>query len=123
MIPKSLRILIVENNLAGALKMQLQLEKNGHTVIGRPNNSSDALKSIQAVPPDLILMDTDLSGEKAGIGLAKQIRFLNIPILFTTLFGSEEEFNLTSQLNMIGYLVKPIDKFSLLSILFRANIT
>ena len=121
MISKSLKILIVETNLANALRMQLQLEKTGHTITGRPNNSSDALELIQVAPPDLILMDTNLSGEKAGIGLAKQIRFLNIPILFTTLFGSEEEFNLTSQLNMIGYLVKPIDKFSLLSILFRAR--
>lgn len=123
MISKSLNILIVENNLANALRMQLQLEKNGHSITGRPNNSSDALKLIQAAPPDLILIDTELSGKKAGIRLAKRIRFLNIPILFTTLFGSEEEFKLTSQLNMIGYLVKPIDKFSLLSILFRANLS
>ena len=113
MKPFKLNVLIVEDNLSFALELEMQVEDIGYHVIGRVDNSAEALEIILGEQPDIILMDIDIKGRLSGLEIGERIKHLNIPILFITSFGDEEHYAKAQESNMIGYLVKPIEKFSL----------
>lgn len=116
----TLSILIVEDDLSFALELDMLVREIGYRVIGRIDNSSEALESILTESPDLILMDIDIRGKLTGIEIAQKIKHLPIPILFITSFGQEEYYKQAKATNSIGYLVKPINKYSLQSALEMA---
>lgn len=111
----SLNIQIVEDDLALAIDLQMIVEEMGYNVVGRVDNSTDALEMIHTKSPDLILMDIDIKGNMSGIEVADKIRHLDIPVLFITSYNDQEKFDAASQTNYIGYLVKPVNKFTLRS--------
>jgi len=115
MMENSLTVLIVEDDLSFAIELDILVKEIGYKVLGRADNSEDALGIILSESPDLILMDNDINGQKTGIELAEQIKHLSTPILFITSFGQTEYYERAKQTNFIGYLVKPIDKLSLRS--------
>ena len=108
-----LKVLIVEDNLSFALELEMQIEEIGYQVIGRVDNSAEALEIILGEEPDIVLMDIDIKGKLTGLEIGEKIKHLNIPILFITSFGDEEHYKAAQQSNTIGYLVKPIEKYSL----------
>ena len=110
-------VLVVEDNLSFALELSMMLEDIGYNVIGQVDNAAEALELIFSKMPDIILMDHDIKGEMTGIELGNKIRHLDIPILYITSFGNEEHYEEAKKSNMIGYLVKPIQKYSLRSAL------
>jgi len=112
-----LDVLVVEDNLSFALELSMMLEDIGYNVIGHVDNAAEALELILSKMPDIILMDHDIKGEMTGIELGNKIRHLDIPILYITSFGNEEHYEEAKKSNMIGYLVKPIQKYSLRSAL------
>lgn len=115
MSPFSLKILIVEDNLAFALQLEILIEKLGYFVCGRVESSADALKKVYSEHPDLILMDIDIKGNLSGVEVGKEIVALNIPVLYISSFGNEATYALAEQSNMIGFLVKPVNHISLRS--------
>ncbi len=110
-----LDVLIVEDNLSFALELEMLIEEIGYNILGRVDNSDDALEIILNQSPDFILMDIDIKGKMTGIEIGKAIKELSIPILFITSFGDEFHYKKAKEALMIGYLVKPIDRFTLLS--------
>lgn len=106
-------ILIVEDNLSFALELQMLLEELNYNVIGRVDNSGEALDLIYSKNPDLILMDIDIKGNLTGLEIGKKIKHLNIPILFITSLSNSTHYEQAQASNMIGYLVKPVDKITL----------
>lgn len=110
-----LDVLIVEDNLSFALELEMLVQEIGYNVIGRVDNSDDAIEIILSQLPDFILMDVDIRGKMTGIEIGKAIKDLNIPILFITSFGDELHYKQAKETLMIGYLVKPVDKFTLLT--------
>lgn len=110
-----LNVLIVEDSLSFALELELLVQSIGYQVIGRADNAKKALAIIQEQEPDFILMDIDIKGDMNGLELGNKIRHLKIPILYITSFGTQEYYERAQSSNMIGYLVKPIDKLSLRS--------
>lgn len=113
MEPFKLSVLIVEDNLSFALELQMQVEELGYNVLGRVDNSAEALDTILSEQPDIILMDIDIKGKLTGAEIGERIRHLNIPILFITSFGDDAHYAAAQKSNMVGYLVKPVDKYSL----------
>jgi len=111
----NLNILIVEDDLSFAIELQMMLLEIGHKVVGRVDNSDNAFKSIQEISPDLILMDIEIEGKLTGIEVAEKIKNKKIPVLFLTSFENEEYYQKAQQTNLIGYLVKPTNKYSLRS--------
>ena len=111
----SLNILIVEDNLSFAIELEMMVKDLGYQIIGRVDNSRDAFKIINKKSPDLILMDIDIKGSLTGIEIAEQIKTKGIPILFITSFAQEEYYLEAKKTNLIGYMVKPVNKFSLRS--------
>lgn len=117
-MPKeTLTILIVEDDLSFAMDLELLIQEIGYNALTTVDNSAEALEMILTDLPDLILMDIHIKGKLSGIGIAERIQHLNIPILFITSFGQETYYELAQQTNFIGYLVKPVNKYSLKSAL------
>ena len=71
---KSLKILIVEDDLIMAESIQETLEQAGHEIVGRARSSREALNVIKHQIPDLALLDITLEGTAdTGIVTGKQI--------------------------------------------------
>ena len=108
-----INILIVEDNLSFALELQMLLEELNYNVLGRVDNSGEALDMIYSKNPDLIFMDIEINGNLSGLEIGQKIKHLEIPILYITSLSDDTHYEQAQQSNMIGYLVKPIDKITL----------
>ena len=108
-----LKVLIVEDNFSFAIELEMLLEELNYEVISKHDNSATALEAIFSKEPDLILMDINIKGELNGVEIGQKIIGLNIPILYITSFKDEATYREAAKSNMIGYLVKPIEKYSL----------
>ncbi|MEM1123477.1 MAG: response regulator [Bacteroidota bacterium] len=117
MISETLSILIVEDDLSFAIELDMLVRELGYQVAGRVDNSAEALEIILTQSPDFILMDIDIKGRLTGIEIAEKISHLPIPVLFITSFGQEDYYQKAKSTNFVGYLVKPINKYSLRSAL------
>jgi CheY-like chemotaxis protein len=65
------RILIVENDKAGARTLALQLELAGYETL--THDAANAAAAAKKNPPDLVILDISMLGE-AGFGLAERIQ-------------------------------------------------
>jgi two-component system, response regulator PdtaR len=104
------RILLVEDETLSSLYLKIQIEKMGFLVQAVLTTGEEALGLALADPPDLILMDINLSGEMSGIEAAKLIKArFDIPVIFTTGYSDEGIRRLASALEPVAFLVKPLD--------------
>ena len=108
-----LSILVVEDDYSFSLELKMLINELGYNVSACIDNSEDAIKFILQTPPDLILMDIDIVGDKNGITVAKEIKHLDIPVLFITSYRDELHYQQARKTNLIGFLVKPIEDFTL----------
>jgi DNA-binding LytR/AlgR family response regulator len=109
----SLNILIVEDDISFSIELEILVKKIGYNVVGVADNSASALELIFGASPDFILMDIDIKGALTGTDIGEKIKHLNIPVLFITSFGDEKHYQAAQKSNAVGYLVKPVDKYSL----------
>ncbi len=70
LIPVSLRCLLVDDNEAFLAAATTMLEREGVTVIGTSSSSADAVRLVDALRPDVVLVDVSL-GEENGFDLAR----------------------------------------------------
>ncbi len=108
-----MKILIVEDNLSFALELEMLVDEIGYDPIGRADNGADALDLIYNKKPDLILMDIELKGNLTGVQIGEMIKHMNIPIIFITSFYDQEHYDAAQKSNIVGYLIKPPNEFSL----------
>lgn len=111
----SLKVLIVEDDLLFSIELEMLVQDIGYEVLARVDNSEEALKIIIDLEPDFILMDIDIKGALTGLEVAKKIMHLDIPVLFITSFGDADHYKTAQDSNSVGYLVKPVDKYSLIT--------
>jgi DNA-binding LytR/AlgR family response regulator len=111
----ALDILIVEDNFSFAIELQMLLKGLGYTNLTLINEGEQALESIKADPPDLILMDIHLKGQLLGIDVAEAIAHLKIPVLFISV-AEDSLYERAQQLpSTAGYLIKPVHPITLQS--------
>ena len=110
------KILIVEDDDIVALELSNQLSEFGYSVCDSITYGEDVIKRVEALEPDLILMDIILAGDMDGIETAKIINTnYNIPIIFITAYGDKQTLDRAKLSEPYGYIVKPItDKDDLL---------
>lgn len=106
-------ILIVEDDISFALELEMLIQDIGYQVAGVVDSADSALETIYSKRVDFILMDIDIKGKMTGLELGKKIRPIKIPILYITSLGSEAHYEEAQKSNIVGYLVKPIDKYTL----------
>lgn len=112
-IPSNFSILIVEDDLPFALELDMLIRKLGYSVKGRVDNSAEALEILMVDPPDLVLMDIQIKGRLNGVELAEQVKETNVPFLFISSVQEEHTYKRARNTNFVGYLVKPVNKFSI----------
>jgi len=112
---KPLRFLIVEDDISFAIELEMLVESIEYEVVGRVDNSEEALAIALEKMPDIILMDISIKGKYNGIEVADRLKKLPIGILFITSHKTEEHFHKAKDTNFVGYLGKPVDKYSIQS--------
>lgn len=112
-----MRILVADNNINNRATLAEQLTANGHTVI-EAINEQNVLKICKNKCPDLLLIDSQLSGV-SGIDLIRKIRQLGGSSVWNTIVLMADlttEIDLKQGLSCGAddFLVKPISHFQLL---------
>jgi len=102
------RVMIVEDEAVVALHLQRELTRLGYVIAGVATAGGEALRMIEEVCPDIVLMDIHLQGEMDGIETAKRIpRYLHIPVVYLTAYSEDTTLKRASDTYPYGYLIKP----------------
>jgi len=102
------RVLVVEDEAVVALHLRQELTKLGYTIAGVATSGEQALKMIEKVFPDLVLMDIHIQGELDGIETARRIpRYLHIPVIYLSAYSEDTTLKRAGDTHPYGYLIKP----------------
>lgn len=116
---KTLRILVVDDNIDSADSLSLLLKMLGHTV-SSANDGEEGLRMANELKPDAVLLDIGLP-KMSGYEVAKHIRaeaWGKSPLLVAiTGWGQAEDKDLSRDAGFDHHLVKPIDPDQLVSLL------
>ncbi|MEI7643280.1 MAG: ATP-binding protein [Chloroflexales bacterium] len=104
-------ILIVEDEAVIARDLQMLLEDLGYCVSAIAATADEALASISAAVPDLVLMDIRLADGSDGITVAATILARwEIPVVFLTAHADPATVMRAQATSPYGYLLKPFDE-------------
>lgn len=103
-------ILVVEDEKIIAKGLEKRLRGLGYTVAGLMGNGEEALAKVQALMPDLILMDINLGDGIDGIETARRIHQLcEVPVIFLTAFSDDDTLQRAKLTEPHGYVLKPYE--------------
>ncbi len=116
-----MHILVVDDEfLARQRLVKLVSTMEGYIVIGEADNGEKAISAVEALDPDLVLMDVKMPG-KDGLEAAREIAELDEPpaIIFCTAYDQYaiEAFDAQA----VGYIVKPVHEEQLKQALEKAQ--
>lgn len=101
-------IMIVEDEPVAAMRLQRSVENMGFSVISTSNSAEQAIRDLESMHPDLIIMDIMLNGEMDGIDVAERISSgSNIPVIYITGHDDDRIFDRAKKTNPVGFIVKP----------------
>jgi PAS domain S-box-containing protein/putative nucleotidyltransferase with HDIG domain len=104
------RILVVEDEAVLALDVRERLGRLGYVVAGVAASGEQALERVEALVPDLILMDIVLGGGMDGIEAANRIRErFGLPVVFLTAHTDPETLKRAGSAGSYGYVLKPCE--------------
>jgi len=108
LVPKKIKILIVEDEPEVGEVTKYILESRGYAVISIVSTGEEAIKIVGGMRPDLVLMDIVLKGNIDGINAAKQVhdRF-NVPVVYLTAYADEDKLQRAKVTEPYGYILKP----------------
>jgi PAS domain S-box-containing protein len=110
------RILVVEDESLLAEDIQERLKILGYKVAAVAHSGEEALTSLSAAQPDLVLMDIRLKGTMDGIDTAQVVRErFNLPVVYLTGGADGATLERAKATEPLGYLLKPIDEKRLFS--------
>lgn len=102
------RILVVEDEWIIANDIKDTLIDLGYRVSAIAASCEEALALVEEEPPDLVLMDIVLKGDKNGIETAMEIRGrYDIPVIYLTAYDNQFLVDQAKQTDNYGYLLKP----------------
>ncbi len=108
------KVIIIEDDKMLSTVFRMFLAQMGHELIGFFMSAKEALEVIDDNKPDIVLMDIILKGDINGIVAANLIKEkYNIPVVFISSSTDDDIIGSAVDSNAYGYLVKPIDKFSM----------
>lgn len=101
-------VLVVEDEIVIARDLQRILKKMGYRVPEIAVSAEEALGLIDALAPDVALIDIVIEGERDGVQLARLIREEHrLPFLFITSHADRATVERARATRPNGYLVKP----------------
>ncbi|MEX0595436.1 MAG: response regulator [Candidatus Paceibacterota bacterium] len=102
--------MIVEDDKVLSFLLSKMVEKLGHQISDVITKGSEAITQIQALKPDLILMDIMLEDNIDGIEVMAHLRGKSIhtPVIYIT--GNSDQGNIqrAKKTNYLDYLIKPV---------------
>ncbi|HAS47125.1 MAG TPA: DNA-binding response regulator [Microscillaceae bacterium] len=107
-----MKLLIVEDNATQASTLGAMAEEMNFQVAAITDSSTEALRLVKAIHPDLILMDTYTEGGIDGIEIAEKIKN-KIPVIFISSMQEDEIFERAKKTQPFAYLNKPVDRQTL----------
>ncbi len=107
-------ILIAENDSTLAESLRDALTTLGYQSLGPVSSGEEALTTVAATPPDLVLMGTRLGGIIDGFTAAQYIvACIDVPIVFVSIAPDPTELHRVSEIMPYGYLIQPVSETSL----------
>ena len=104
-------ILIVEDEGVIALDVRATLRRLGYTVTAVVATGSDAIAQVEALQPQLVLMDIHLRGDMDGVEAARTIRErFGVPVIYLTAFADPATLQRARITEPFGYLLKPFEE-------------
>lgn len=105
------KILVVEDERMIAEDLLANLEDMGHQGTGIAADYNSAITSIRKLPPDLVLLDIRLQGERDGIELAQELvdRF-RLPVIYLSSNSDSHTLQRAFQTSPQAFLTKPFNK-------------
>ncbi|MCK7589768.1 response regulator transcription factor [Subsaxibacter sp. CAU 1640] len=112
----AIRVLIVEDDPIIAEDIRDMLTNVDYQVLNVCYDKEEALEQIDALKPDLILLDINLDGSHEGFEIAEHInKTQKIPFLYLTSYSGKDIVNQAKQTLPMGYIVKPFNERELFS--------
>jgi len=110
------KLLIVEDEIIIAMRLEIYFRSKGYDVLGYVTTGREAIDKALQEHPDLIIMDINLKGNINGLDAAEKIiESQYIPIIFITGYSDEEYKSRAMKLNPLGYFFKPVNLYELLT--------
>lgn len=97
-------LLIVEDEVLPAMALKDELEDAGYRVMDLTGRQQEALDAVRDCKPHLALVNIRLHGRDDGIGLARDLKDMGIPVLF---ISGQTGRARSAQTVAIGSLPKP----------------
>lgn len=118
------KVLIVDDepNIREGLKLIIEWEKLGYSVVAEAANGREALLLIEKYKPELVITDIKMP-EVSGLDMIRECKNINKEICFIILSG-HNEFDLAREALHLGaykYLLKPVDEEELEKTLIDFN--
>lgn len=110
------RILLVDDHDIVRLGlMTLINDRPDMEVVGEASAAAEAVRQVEALSPDVVLMDIRLPGE-GGIEAARQVttRFPNVKVVMLTSFADDELVVRAISAGAVGYVLKQVGNEELL---------
>ncbi len=107
---KKKQILIVEDERLEAEDIKTSVQKLGYAVSGIAFSGKAAVKKVEEMRPDLVLMDIVLKGELDGIEAASIINSrLDVPVIYLTGYSDKKMLERAKATEPFGYILKPFE--------------
>lgn len=100
------KIYILEDEIITQELLRQTLESLKFEICGMATDAETALEEIQALKPDIAIIDIRVEGNKTGIWLGNQ---LTMPFIYLTAFSDSETIKKAIITKPINYLVKPFN--------------
>ena len=105
---QTIRVLIVEDEFVVADNLQRMLRKRRTGPVRLAFSVTEAVASIEADRPDLVLLDIMLQGERTGIELGQQLtNHYRIPFIYVTSHSDKQTLQRAVATQPNGYILKP----------------
>ncbi len=89
-VARSLRVLIVEDELIVAWELEEAVAQLGHEALGVAVDGAEALEMATRLRPDLVLMDVNLRGGDDGVAAAEAIQaVMPARVVFATAYAED----------------------------------
>ncbi|HVN55936.1 MAG TPA: response regulator transcription factor [Anaerolineaceae bacterium] len=111
-----IRVMIVDDHALVRLGLITLVNDQGDMeVVGEAGNAPDAVRGVERLQPDVVLMDIRMPGE-GGIEATRQIcaRFPHTKVVILTSFADDELVMHAIQAGAVGYVLKEADNAELL---------
>ncbi|RYF42883.1 MAG: response regulator, partial [Cytophagaceae bacterium] len=121
---RSLRVLIVDDNVDGALTLTLLLEAAGHSVLVE-HHPKKALERAATDIFDVCLLDIgspDIDGNELARRLREQPGTSTAVLIALTGYGQDQDRNQTLEAGFLYHLVKPVEVSQLIKLLAHLTI-